>query len=80
MDPLHPIVPVPPNIPPVTPAPMAGGVSRDGARTNADRDKRRRRRPESEAAAHASVEGTDYYLDDPADDEDDTGLHISVTA
>jgi hypothetical protein len=82
MDPLHPIVPVPPNLPPVTPAPMAGGVNRDGARTTADRDRRRRRRPEADAAAHASVDGTDYYLDDPGDDDpgDEPGLHINVTA
>jgi len=79
MDPLHPIVPVPPNIPPVTPSPMAGGVSRDGARSGAEQDRRRRRRPEAEAAAHASIEGTDYYVDDALDD-DDTGLHIDVTA
>jgi hypothetical protein len=79
MDPLHPIVPVPPNIPPVTPAPMAGTVNREGARNKADQDKRRRRRPEADAAAHASVEGADYYLDDPGDD-DDSGLHINVTA
>jgi len=79
MDPLHPIVPVAPNIPPVTPAPTAGRVDRDGARSNLGQDKRRRKRPESEAAAHASVEGTDYYLDDLGDD-DDPGLHINVTA
>ena len=79
MDPLHPIVPVAPNIPPVTPAPMAGGIHRDGARSDADLNRRRRRRPESEAAAHASIEGTDYYLDDPGDD-DDSGLHINLTA
>jgi len=79
MDPLHPIVPVAPNIPPVTPAPTAGAVNRDGARQGADQDQRRRRRPEGEAAAHASVDGADYYLDDPGDD-DDSGLHINVTA
>jgi len=79
MDPLHPIAPVAPNIPPVTPAPMAGRVHRDGARSNPGQDKRRRKRPQPEAAAHASVEGTDYYLDDLGDD-DDPGLHINVTA
>jgi hypothetical protein len=79
VDPLHPIVPVPPNIPPVTAPPMAGAVNRDGARSSADRDRRRHRRPETEAAAHASVDGIDYYLDDP-DDDDDSGLHINVTA
>jgi hypothetical protein len=79
MDPLHPIVPVPPNIPPVTPAPTAGAVNRDGARSNADQNRRRQNRPESDAAAHASVEGADYYVDDPGDD-DEPGLHINVTA
>jgi len=80
MDPLHPIVPVPPNLPPVTPAPIAGGVTRDGARRGPDQDKRRRTRPEADAAAHASIDGTDYYLDDAGDHDDETGLHINVTA
>ena len=77
MDPLHPIVPVAPNIPPVTPAPMAGRVDRDGGRNAQDPKRRERKR---EAAAHASVEGTDYYLDDVEEDEGDSGLHINVTA
>jgi hypothetical protein len=80
MDPIHPIAPLPPNIPPVSPAPMAGGVDRDGARRNQDPQQRHRRRPQSEPAAHASVEGADYYLDDVEDDDGDSGLHISVTA
>ncbi|HUJ34717.1 MAG TPA: hypothetical protein VLW51_05870 [Solirubrobacteraceae bacterium] len=79
MDPLHPIVPVAPNIPPVTPAPIAGRIDGNPAGNNRDRDQRRRRRPESEAAAHASIEGTDYYLGDAGDD-DEPGLHINVTA
>jgi hypothetical protein len=58
---------------------MAGAVNRDGARSNADQNKRRQRRAESDAAAHASVEGADYYVDDPGDD-DEPGLHINVTA
>lgn len=78
MDPLHPIIPVPPNIPPVTPAPTAGGVDRDGARNAQDPDRRRRPRPSAEPAAHATIDGTDYYLDDV--EEDDGGLHISITA
>jgi hypothetical protein len=77
MDPLHPIVPVAQNIPPVTPAPMAGRVDRDGGRNTQDPEQRRRKR---EPAAHATVEGTDYYLDDAVDDDDDSGLHINVTA
>jgi hypothetical protein len=80
MDPLHPIVPVAHNIPPVTPAPMAGPVDRDGGRNAPDPEERRRKR---EPAAHASVEGSDYYVDDVGHDDggdDDSELHINVTA
>jgi hypothetical protein len=81
MDPLHPIVAIPPNIPPVTPAPTAGRVDRDGARTGADQERRRRRRPPGGGGENsaASYDGFDYPLDD-ADDEDDSGLHVNVTA
>jgi len=79
MDPIHPIAPVAPNITPVTPAPMAGRVDRDGARSDAYGDKRRRRRPDPGPAAQASVDGVEYVLEDGADDED-SGLHINVTA
>ena len=82
MDPIHPIVPVPPNIPSVTPAPMAGRVGRDGARSNADQGGRRRRQggrgPESAPAAYVSEDGHEYYAEAPEDD--DSGLHINVTA
>jgi hypothetical protein len=78
MDPLHPIVPVSPNIPSVSPAPRAGGVDRDGAHGGAGRDQRRRKQPDA-PAAHATVDGSDYYLDDPGEG-DDSGLHINVTA
>lgn len=76
MDPLSPIVPVSPNITPITPAPMVGGVSRDGARSGADQDKRRRRRePESEPG---SLPGQD--LDYAGEYGDDHRPHIDVTA
>jgi hypothetical protein len=83
MDPLHPIVPVAPNIPPVTPAPTAGGVNRDGARSNPEQGKRRRREGgrglQSPAAAYVSEDGLEYYSDD-LEGDDDSGLHINVTA
>ena len=70
MDPIHPIIPVPPNIPPVTPAPLIGRIDRDDARQSADEGKRRRRpRPEPALDATETLDG-----------DDDTGLHISVTA
>ncbi|MFZ0973287.1 MAG: hypothetical protein WAN22_13740 [Solirubrobacteraceae bacterium] len=82
MDPIHPIVPVAPNIPSVTPAPMAGRVYRDGARSNADQGGRRRQRggrgPESAPATYVSEDGQEYYPEAPEDD--DSGLHINVTA
>lgn len=71
MDPIHPIVPVPPNIPPVSPTPLIGGIGRDDRRRGLDQDKRRRR--------PASQDPTDPGLDERADD-DDSGLHINVTA
>lgn len=78
MDPIHPIVPVPPNIPSITPAPMAGRVDRDGARSNSDQGGRRRRRSESAPATYISEDGQEYYAEAPKDD--DSGLHINVTA
>ncbi len=82
MDPIHPIVPVAPNIPSVTPAPMAGRVDRDGAQSNGDQGGRRRRRdgrgPESAPATYVSEDGQEYYPEAPEDDDSD--LHINVTA
>ena len=79
MDPIHPIAALAPNIPPVSPAPMAGRVDRDGARDNLYGDRRRRRRPGSAHAAQASVDGIESFADD-GEDDDDSGLHISVSA
>ncbi|MBV9801636.1 MAG: hypothetical protein JO130_00535 [Solirubrobacterales bacterium] len=68
MDPLHPIAPVPPRIPQVAPAPMARHVDRDAQRGGRD-DARRRRRP---AQPELPVE--------EHDSDDDSGLHVNVTA
>lgn len=80
MDPIHPIVPVPPRIPPITPAPMIGRVDRDAGRSPAGEDKRRRRRAQDDRDAPASYDGQIHYAADDADGEDDSGLHINVTA
>jgi hypothetical protein len=80
MDPIHPIVPVPPRIPPVTPAPMIGRVDRDPARSPTGEDKRRRRRAHDVRDAAAHYDGEVDYAADDADGEDDSGLHINVTA
>jgi hypothetical protein len=71
MDPIHPIAPVPPNIPPVAPPPLIGGIGRDDRRRGLDQDKRRRRR--------TGPSPTDPILDE-RDGDDDSGLHINVTA
>jgi hypothetical protein len=77
MDPLHPIIPIQPNIPPIAPAPMVGRLDRDAPHTGAGQDKRRRRRAPADSGA--SSPGQDS-LDYGADDEVDGGLHIDVTA
>jgi hypothetical protein len=69
MDPIHPIVPVFPNIPPITPAPMIGRIDRDAPRDGPDQDKRRRRPPDPSPLAS-----------DERDGDEDSGLHINVTA
>lgn len=69
MDPIHPISPVPPNIPPVAPAPLIGGIGRDDRRRGLDQDKRRRPAPAEPVLDEHEGEG-----------DDDSGLHINVTA
>ena len=71
MDPIHPIAPVPPNIPPVSPTPLIGGIGRDDRRRGLDQDKRRRR-PPSQGPAEPAL--------DEREGDDDSGLHINVTA
>jgi hypothetical protein len=80
MDPLQPILPVAPNISPITPAPMVGRVGPDSSRSGAGQDKRRRRRPQPDRGAEGMTgHELDYAVDFP-EDEDDSGLHIDVTA
>jgi hypothetical protein len=77
MDPLHPIVPIAPNIPPITPAPMTQRVNRDSSRSGAGKDQRRQPRPQQEGEPRS---GEFDYAEDYSDGEDDSGLHINVTA
>lgn len=58
MDPIHPIVPHPPSISPVTPAPMAGQVNRDGGR-NPGEQRRKRRPPPDEPEEGDGFTGED---------------------
>ncbi len=72
MDPIHPIAPVPPNIPPVGPTPLIGRIDREGRRPGPE-EKRRRRQPRSGPTS------AEHGIDEPGGD-DDSGLHINVTA
>ncbi|HKO28050.1 MAG TPA: hypothetical protein VJU80_11375 [Solirubrobacteraceae bacterium] len=69
MDPIHQIVPVAPSIPPITPAPLIGGIDREERRRGTDEERRRRRqaRPDEPPA-------------DERDGDDNPGLHVDVTA
>jgi hypothetical protein len=84
MDPIHPIAPLSPNIPEIRPAPMARPVDRDSSRSRQGNDQRRKRRPPHDGdATDAGAGQFDYaedYEDDYSDGEDDSGLHINVTA
>jgi hypothetical protein len=73
MDPIHPIVPVPPRIPTVFPTPIIGRIDRDSARQQAEQEKRRRRR-----AAGAALDRPDHLASDTG--EDGPGTHVDVTA
>ena len=72
MDPIHQILPVARSIPPVTPAPLIGGIDRDARRRGPDEEQRgrRERRPEDPASEASGL----------GDGEDDSGLHVDVTA
>jgi hypothetical protein len=69
MDPIQQIVPVAPSIPPITPTPLIGGIDREDRRRGTDEERRRRRRARPEDPAAAQHDG-----------EDDSGLHVDVTA
>jgi hypothetical protein len=72
MDPIHQIVPVAPRIPPITPAPLIGGIDRDNRRRGTDDGQRRRRQGRPEDPAPQPSDGREG--------EDDSGLHVDVTA
>jgi hypothetical protein len=74
MDPIHPIIPIPPAIPTVTPAPLIGRIDRDNPHHDAGEDKRRRRRPQPQDGPSSPDQTYDVGGDD------DSGLHIDLTA
>ena len=83
MDPIHPIIPQSPNIPPVAPSPMAGKIDRERQRDEGGGGKRRPR-PDATVSIHGETPADDASWEDfDADrfDEDaDGGLHVDVSA
>jgi hypothetical protein len=80
MDPLQPIAPVSPSITPITPAPMIGGVNRNGGRSGAEHDKRRRQRPQADGESGGLSDHDLDYADEYPGPEADVRPHIDVTA
>jgi hypothetical protein len=74
MDPLHPILPVPPNIPPVLPPPSVGRVNPDAGRGGDDSERPRRERRKDE------YQEDDLPLDAELGPDDEPRPHIDITA
>jgi hypothetical protein len=81
MDPIHPIIPQPPNIPPVAPSPMSGKIDRERQRDE-NAGGKRRPRPGATVSIHgeAQADETSWEDYDVSDEETDGGLHIDVSA
>ena len=71
MDPIHPILPQPVNIPPVMPSPGVGRVDRDGARDG---------RADQQARREAQRRRRELQPEGAREREDDAGSHVDVTA
>jgi hypothetical protein len=87
MDPIHPIIPQSPNIPPVAPSPMAGKIDRERRRDeNAGGDGGRKRRPGPGATVsiHSETPAEEASWEDydagEFDEDADGGLHVDVSA
>jgi len=87
MDPIHPIIPQQPTIPPVAPSPMAGKIDRARRR---DEDaggrygRKRRPRPDATVSIHGETPADDASWEDydagGFDEDADGGLHVDVSA
>ena len=83
MDPIHPIIPQAPNIPPVAPSPMAGKIDRERQRDERSGGKRRPR-PDATVSIHGETPADDASWEDydasDFDEDADGGLHVDVSA
>jgi len=87
MDPIHPIMPQAPNIPPVAPSPMAGKIDRERQRDEgAGRQggDKRRARPDATVSIHGETPTDEASWEDydagDFDEDADGGLHVDVSA
>jgi hypothetical protein len=84
MDPIHPIIPQAPNIPPVAPSPMAGKIDRERQRDENARDGKRRPRPGATVSIHGDAPADEASWEDydagDFDEDADGGLHVDVSA
>jgi hypothetical protein len=92
MDPIHPIIPQAPTIPPVAPSPMAGKIDRERQRDEGAAGGRyggkRRARPDATVSIHGDpgnpgdpeVDQTSWEDYDRSDEDGDGGLHVDVSA
>ncbi|MGZ4251314.1 MAG: hypothetical protein ACXVUE_23800 [Solirubrobacteraceae bacterium] len=86
MDPIHPIIPQAPNIPPVAPSPMAGKIDRERQRDEGSSggysSGKRRLRPDATVSIHrdTSTDESSWEEYDVSDEETDGGLHVDVSA
>lgn len=69
MDPIHPILPQPLNVPPVMPAPSVGRINRDGRRDG---------KPGQEARAKAARQRGEASAESRG--EDGSARHVDITA
>jgi hypothetical protein len=84
MDPIHPIIPQPPNIPPVAPSPMSGKIDRERQRDEGagGYGGKRRPRPGATVSIHGEAQAgeTSWEDYDVSDGDTDEGLHVDVSA
>jgi hypothetical protein len=84
MDPIHPIIPQPQNIPPVAPSPMAGKIDRERQRDEGAGGYpggKPRPRPNATVSIHGETPDEASWEDyDLSDEEGDGGLHVDVSA
>ena len=79
MDPIHPILPTAPSIPPVAPPPAVTPTQRQIERQRLTDEREQRRRRQKQQQSRARYEEPDEYSSGDYPGEDDDRPHIDVT-